>query len=194
MKELVIRWLRAQDDVPSAQLGATTESMLSESPLQFSSTGRKQSSHYHHGQKIDMNLNEINSYVELGAHRSICIDCILIADFPGMVREITICPKCLVKISYNAHGTDEGGLEFHLSYASQSELVSSLEDFLQSPLAKWKNFTKTGEYPDAPPATADGQNHRLLVEALKTNNVDLPKGWMSSSVHPSYWRDLVNIK
>lgn len=95
-----------------------------------------------------MTSDEIKTYTSLGRNHSVCIDISFVAEIPGVLRHIEIYRNNLVWICFKSYGLDEGGASYKGKFSSLEDLVLALELYLNNPISEWKNYSKTGEYPE----------------------------------------------
>ena len=103
-----------------------------------------------------------------------CVDLVLLPDYPAVVRSVVIQRGGWVDISFDAHGYDEGGRYYRGQFATLEEAVAALEKYLGRPLEQWENFTSSGRYPEEPEALTSQATWDQLCSDLETSSELLP--------------------
>lgn len=136
-----------------------------------------------------MDVKEIDNYIAVGSTGSVCVDVRLLAGYASIVRSITLLKENVAIVEFNNYGCDEGGLAIELVYQDFYTLISSIEDFLDLPISRWGNFTKSGNYPDEQAGVAQS-NSASLKEDLRSGALKLPLNWAEKIIRSEYWRDI----
>lgn len=119
-----------------------------------------------------MNLQEIKNYIDNG---DVCVDISYIKRYSGFVRKVNFYAKNRVCIEFVGFGIDEEqGYEFCHTFNSIEEAISAIERFLEKPMDKWINHTKTGIYPEEPNEMDIRSGENKLLEDIRSKNVHLP--------------------
>jgi hypothetical protein len=123
-----------------------------------------------------MTRDEVYRYICVGSSKSVCVDIRLIPEYPGFVRSISLNDGNRVLVDFETYGSDEGGAYFSAEYPSLDAAIDAVEEFLGSPIESWQNYNKTGDYPEAPDDLNASDDGEKLKEAIRNDNVPLPKG------------------
>jgi hypothetical protein len=135
-----------------------------------------------------MTRDEVYRYTCVGSSKSVCVDIRLIPEYPGFVRSISFLDGNRVSVEFETYGSDEGGAYFSAEYPSLDAAIDAVEEFLGSPIQSWQNYTKTGDYPEAPYDLHASDDGEKLKEAIRNDNVPLPKG-SRFSLPKGYWNE-----
>ena len=139
-----------------------------------------------------MNLQEIKSYLLVGLIKSVCIDKRLSPEFPGYVRSIYIHEENRVVIKFEKYGDDDAGAYYWGKFCSLESAVEALEEYLNTSIEEWVNYTKTDDYPELPPGIDTAKGHEYLITAISSREVPLPeKG--DFSLKSSYYRQFEKL-
>jgi hypothetical protein len=135
-----------------------------------------------------MTRDEIYRYICVGSSKSVCVDIRLIPEYPGFVRSIIFREGNRVSVEFETYGSDEGGAYFNAEYRSLDAAIDAVEEFLGSPIESWQNYNKTGNYPEPPYDLNASDDGEKLREAIRNDNVPLPKG-SRFSIPSGYWNE-----
>jgi hypothetical protein len=135
-----------------------------------------------------MTRDEIYGYICVGSSKSVCVDKRLIPEYPGFVRSISFRDGDRVSVEFEQYGYDEAGAYFNARYPSLDAAIDAVEEYLGSPIESWQNYNKTGDYPEEPYHLNVSDGHAKLKEAIRNDNVPLPKG-SRFSLPEGYWNE-----
>lgn len=139
-----------------------------------------------------MDKNEIIKYIEVGSQKSICVDRRLLDQYPGYVRDITIMKGNVIKVDFNIHGYDEGGLNIKVHYDNFDKLLSALQEYLGTTINNWKNINQSGYYPTLE-EEIDLKSSRIKFKYDFVNKtISLPLHGIRYQMPEGYWKDLAD--
>jgi hypothetical protein len=109
-------------------------------------------------------------------------------EYPGFARSISIRDGNRVSVEFEQYGFDEAGAYFNAKYTSLDAAIEAVEEFLGSPIESWQNYNKTGNYPEDPYQLDASDGYAKLVEAIRNDNVPLPRGSRFSLQNATAWQ------
>jgi hypothetical protein len=120
---------------------------------------------------------EINNYI---FHTSkVCVDIRIAPQYFGLVRKVNFYSYHTVCIEFTEYNIEaERGFLFCCTFPSLEQAISSIEDYLDSPVNNWVNHTRTGDYPELPDHNFAGaylQGEKDLIRDIFNHQVSLPE-------------------
>jgi hypothetical protein len=135
-----------------------------------------------------MTRDEVYRYICVGSSKSVCVDIRLMPEYPGFVRSISFRDGNRVSVEFEQYGFDEAGAHFNAKYTSLDAAIEAVEEFLGSPIESWQNYNKTGNYPEEPSHLNASDGYAKLIEAIRNDNVPVPKGSRFSLQNATAWQ------
>lgn len=139
-----------------------------------------------------MDIEEIMSFIQVGRSKSICVDRCLMKQYPGFVRDIVILDDCILRVEFNVYDSEEGGLIIKIAYKNYDLLINAISQYINNPLERWENISKTGWYPELSENVDYNESGRQLKGDLVGKRLQLPEGGSSYEIPQGYWRDIAN--
>ncbi len=139
-----------------------------------------------------MTKEEIEAYLNVGKGKEVVVEISVIESLGGMVRTVTIREHCQVRIEFESWGYDEGGIYYIADYSELDSLVIALEQYFGKDISKWKNHTKTGDYPDK--IDVENISSVQIGKAFRSDSALLPKFGEYTLQGCSYWKSIIENK
>jgi hypothetical protein len=127
-----------------------------------------------------MDYDELRRYLDVSLAHSVVVDVRELSEAPGYLRTITVHQDGRVTIEFPpareyAQGDFEGGgLKYVGQYETLDELIEVLEEYLGSPVGKWRNFTAAPYEPHTLDEPDSAANIRYFEDLVRTRSVALP--------------------
>src|SRR5262249_23622736 len=89
--------------------------------------------------------------------------------------KITFYVRNRVCVEFVGHGIDEEkGYEYCHIFSSLDEAINSIEGYLETPIADWVNYTKTGLYPELPAGSDIEVGTLNLMRDIISKRIKIP--------------------
>lgn len=138
-----------------------------------------------------MDKEEVIRYLNSSKTNSICIDRRLLDEYPGFVRDITIKKNAILKVEFNVHGYNEGGLTVTIVYENLEILIKAIEKYITLDLINWGNINKSGWYPELESEVDFETSGNKLKRDFVNRKLSLPIDGKEYIISPGYWKDLL---
>jgi hypothetical protein len=116
---------------------------------------------------------ELVRSLSVGLTHSCCVDIRHVPEAPGYVRTTTLHDGNRVNIEFDVWGMHEGGLYFWAKFETLDQIVSCIEDYLETPISDWR-AVGPDDYPTRPLETGTPESHRRFRELLESGGPAMP--------------------
>lgn len=142
-----------------------------------------------------MNFEDIRRTINVGLHHSIEVDAREVAEAPGTLKTVTIHRPSSASIEFErcedyARGEGEGaGLKYVAQYSTLEDLVRDLEEYLESPMESWRNYSLQPLVPECLQEPDYDSNMKFFESLVRDKKMHLPPG-ASYELAGIYWRHI----
>ena len=139
-----------------------------------------------------MDFEEILKYIQLSKKKSVSIEKQLLSQYPGIVREVAIFVNNRVCVSFfdkNIISNDEAEVVFYLYFASNKELIHSLEDFCGCQIRDWhKDNYEEIIFPNSCSKDLLSNSWLAFKRDFADRKIQFPSGWTKLVIPNPYWQ------
>jgi hypothetical protein len=127
---------------------------------------------------------DIARALSVGPSHSYVAEICGLVEAPGYVGTTSLHEGNRACVAFERWGMDEGGLYFWASFPSFDAMVTCIESFLGSPIARWPALA---EYPERPTVPDEAGTAALFIDLLRFGRLPLPPCSGFEARGSSYW-------